>query len=77
MRVRSTGLGKTILTTHAAGMQIDPEDKKWVTLKIEATDPVHWTITAYMEGKDLRQMVWMALKNPRFLFRAILLFLRG
>lgn len=77
MRVRSTGLGKTILTTHASSLQKDPEDNKWVIMKIEATDPVHWTITAYLEGKDLRKMVGMALKNPGFLFRSFLLFLRG
>ncbi len=77
MKVRSTGLGKTELTTQASAMMNDPEDKSRLIFKIEAIEPVHWMITAFIEGKDLRKMAWMALKNPGFLFRALLIFLRG
>lgn len=77
MKMRSTGLGKTELTAHTTGLLIDPENSNRLVMKIESTEPVHWFITAILEGKDLRQMVWMALKSPRFLLKAILLFFKG
>jgi hypothetical protein len=77
MKMRSTGLGKTELTAHATDLLIDPENASRLCMKIESTEPVHWYITAFLEGKDMRQMVWMVLRKPVFLFKAFILFLKG
>lgn len=77
MKMRSTGLGKTELTAHTTDLLIDVEDSNRLVMKIESTEPVHWYITALLEGKDLRQMLGIVLKRPRFLLKAIWLFLRG
>jgi len=45
---------------------------------MEIIDPVHWTVRAFIEPKDLRQMVWMVLKNPILIVRCIkFLFSKG
>jgi hypothetical protein len=77
MKMRSTGLGKTELTAHTTDFLVDVEDGGRLVMKIESTEPVHWFITAFLYGKDLRQMIGIVLKRPRFLLKAIWLFLRG
>ncbi len=59
MRVKSTGLGKMELKCEAR--ELSQVDGSFV-LKIEAVDPVHWTITATMDPIDLAMMMRMALK---------------
>jgi len=75
--MRSTGLGKTELTAHTTDLLVDAENNSRLVMKIESTEPVHWYITAFLEGEDLRQMIGIAFKRPRFLLKAIWLFLRG
>lgn len=71
MQVQSTGLGKTVLTSHVAGLLVNNENKDYgLTLKIEATEPVHWYITCQLEGSDLRTVMKMVLK-PSVLFRVL------
>jgi hypothetical protein len=77
MKVRSTGLGKTELTAHVSEFSGNLENAQQLIMKIEATEPVHWYITAFLTGKDLRQILLMVLKKPGVIFKAIWLLLRG
>ena len=71
MLVQSTGLGKTVLTSEFAGLQINEANKEFgLDLKIEATEPVHWYITCQLSGADIRQALKMALK-PGILFKVL------
>jgi hypothetical protein len=91
MFVRSTGLGRTLLTGRiskidtttlvpatleepAAG-QTEPMR---VIMEMEITNPVHWTVRAFLDPKDLRHMVMIILTNPAFIMNALkFLFSRG
>lgn len=69
MKVNSTGLGNTTLTSHISG--IAPGDEPGgLMMKIESTEPVHWHITCRMEPSDIRAAIKMVLK-PAVLFRII------
>jgi hypothetical protein len=69
MKVNSTGLGKTTLTSHISGLA--PGDEPGVlVMKIESTEPVHWYITCRMEPRDIRTAIKMVLK-PAALFRIV------
>lgn len=71
MKVNSTGLGKTTLISHIAGLAPDDEPGG-LTMKIESTEPVHWYITCCMEPSDIRTAIKMVLK-PAVLFRIIVM----
>lgn len=66
MRVNSTGLGKTTLTSHISALR--PDDDGGLTMRIESTKPVHWQITCAMEPSDVRGAIRMVLK-PSVLLR--------
>jgi hypothetical protein len=38
---------------------------------MEILHPVHWTVRAFVDPADLRQMAWMVLKSPRLILKAI------
>lgn len=68
MRVNSTGLGKTTLTSHISALE--PGDDGGLMMKIESTKPVHWQITCQMETSDVRAAMKMVLK-PSVLLRIL------
>ena len=77
MQVQSTGLGKTMLTAHIANLIPNEESKEFgLTLKIEATEPVHWYITCRLTGADIRRTLKLAL-TPSVLFRVLKMLFQG
>ncbi|MDQ1238784.1 MAG: hypothetical protein QG577_969 [Thermodesulfobacteriota bacterium] len=77
MKVNSTGLGKTTMVAHFAELEkVEDEPQGAMTLKIEATEPVHWSIKATVGGDDLRQFARLLLR-PSNLFLALKLLCFG
>jgi hypothetical protein len=91
MFVRSTGLGRTLLSGRISKIvttslvpatleeppagQIEPMR---VLMEMEITNPVHWTVRAFLDPKDLRHMVMLILTNPAFIMNGLkFLFSRG
>jgi hypothetical protein len=73
MKIRSTGLGKTLMVADFVSITpsnikpetLEPSNEPELTrLKIEvaATAPVHWTIRIFAEPQDIRKMVRLLLK---------------
>jgi hypothetical protein len=48
----------------------DPDGGETLKLKIESSEPIHWVITATLEGADLRNFIKLLLK-PSILYYAI------
>jgi hypothetical protein len=89
MFIRSTGLGRTLLTCGVAKIEITdivpstlevPKDgqkePKRMLMTIQTTDPVAWTVRGFVEPDDLRQIIRAALK-PSVIFAAIKFLLFG
>lgn len=77
MKVNSTGLGKTTMVAHFAGLtKIDDSGTPAMILNIEATEPVHWSIKATVGGDDLRTFAKLLLK-PSILWRTLSLVFFG
>lgn len=73
MLVQSTGLGKTVLTSEFAGLEINEENKEFgLKMKIEATEPVHWYITCHLSGEDIRTAIKMAMK-PAIILKVLMM----
>lgn len=70
MKVNSTGLGKTTLTSHIS--QVAPNDEGGLLMKIEATQPVHWHITCQMDSGDVRAAIKMVLR-PSVVARVVMM----
>jgi hypothetical protein len=75
MKVRSTGLGKTLMVGDF--VSIDPSKITPATLELSnkseptrlliemgVTSPVHWRIRVFAEPRDIRKMVRLLLKPP-------------
>ncbi len=91
MFVRSTGLGRTLLRGRIAAVQtteivpatLEPSangsaEPMRMLMVMEILHPVHWTVRAFLDPADLRQMLWMIISNPAFIMRAIkFLFSKG
>ena len=91
MFVRSTGLGRTLLsgriarivTTDLVPATLEPpqngeREPTRVLMEMEITNPVHWTVGAFLDPPDLRHMVMLILTNPVFIMNALkFLFSRG
>jgi hypothetical protein len=87
MFMRSTGLGRTLLTAKVANIEattvvpstleeaqegvIEPTR---MLLVMEVVDPVHWTVRAFIDPSDLRKMVKIVLMNPLLLLKGIKFF---
>lgn len=89
MFIRSTGLGRTLLRAKVSKIEAtdlipatlerpkeNENEPKRLLMVLEIVEPVHWTVRAFVEPKDLREMILMILKHPsviwegvRFLFR--------
>ncbi len=71
MKVQSTGLGKTVMTAQFKELlNTEFEGEKVMQMTMEATEPIHWTIKAYMEPKDIRRAILMGMK-PSIMWRAL------
>ena len=68
MKVNSTGLGKTTLTSHISALETNEDGG--LLMKIEATQPVHWHITCQMQPSDIRAALKMALR-PSVVLRVV------
>jgi len=53
----------------------DPDGAQTLKLKIESSEPIHWVITASLEGADLRNFIKL-LFRPSILYYAISLMLK-
>jgi hypothetical protein len=89
MFIRSTGLGRTLLTCGVAKIEITnivpstleaPEpghnEPTRMLMTIQTTDPVNWTVRGFVEPDDLRQIIKAALK-PSVIFTAVKFLLSG
>ena len=84
MKIRSTGLGKTLLTARIGIVEptkVDPatlepsdDEPTRFLMTMEVVEPVHWTVRAFLEPGDLRRMLKLIVTRPRTLF-GVLLFL--
>jgi hypothetical protein len=87
MFMRSTGLGRTLLTAKVANIEATTvvpstleEAKAGTTeptrmlLVMEVVNPVHWTVRAFIDPSDLRKMVKIVLTNPQLLLKGIKFF---
>lgn len=91
MFVRSTGLGRTLLsgriakieTTNLVPATLEPptdgeHEPVRVLMEMEITNPVHWTVRAFLDPPDLRHMVKIILTNPAFIMAGLkFLFSKG
>jgi hypothetical protein len=89
MFIRSTGLGRTLLTCHVAKIEItdivpstlEPakdgqKEPMRMLMTIQTTDPVTWTVRGFVEPEDLRLILKAALK-PSVIITAIKFLLFG
>jgi hypothetical protein len=91
MFVRSTGLGRTLLTAKVARivatdivpstLEPPPNGTKEPTrllMELEITHPVHWTVRAFVDPPDLRMMIKHVLTHPGLILQGIkFLFSKG
>ena len=89
MYIRSTGLGRTLLTCRVAKIEVtrmvpatlkDPEEGREeperLLMTIQTTDPVKWTVRAFVEPDDLRAILRAALR-PSVVWAALKFLLFG
>lgn len=87
MFMRSTGLGRTLLTGKVANIEATTvvpstleQPKEGATepvrmlLMMEIVNPVHWTVRAFIDPSDLRKMVKIVLTNPLLMLKGIKFF---
>jgi hypothetical protein len=75
MKVNSTGLGQTTMVASFTQLFKDPNGAQTLKLKIESSEPIHWVITATLEGADLRNFIKLLFK-PSILYHAVSLMLK-
>ncbi|HVN25747.1 MAG TPA: hypothetical protein VMT71_17405 [Syntrophorhabdales bacterium] len=87
MFIRSTGLGRTLLTARVANIQttdmvpatLEPSktgatEPMRMLMVMEVVHPVHWTVRAFVDPADLRRMAKLVLTNPALILRGIKFF---
>ncbi len=87
MFIRSTGLGRTLLTARVAAIQttdmvpstLEPpgagaNEPMRMLMVMEVVHPVHWTVRAFVDPADLRRMAKLVLTNPALILRGIKFF---
>lgn len=91
MFVRSTGLGRTLLTGNIAKIvntQIIPstlelpqnghKEPMRLLMEMQITSPVNWTVRAFLDPPDVRDMIKHILSNPKLIWNAVkFLFMKG
>ncbi|MCX5811316.1 MAG: hypothetical protein NT178_02050 [Proteobacteria bacterium] len=87
MFMRSTGLGRTLLTGKVSNIfatTVVPstleEPQEGVTepvrmmMMMEIVNPVHWTVRAFLDPSDLRKIVKVIVTNPLLILKGIKFF---
>ncbi len=87
MFIRSTGLGRTLLTARVANIEttdmvpstLEPPkagaaEPMRMLMVMEVVHPVHWTVRAFVDPADLRRMAKMVLTNPGLILKGIKFF---
>ena len=87
MFIRSTGLGRTLLTARVAAIQttdmvpatLEPPkqgatEPMRILMVMEVVHPVHWTVRGFVDPADLRRMAKLVLMNPALILRGIKFF---
>ncbi len=80
MFIRSTGLGRTLLTCHVAKIEVtklvpstlelpdkdegEPDEPPRLLMTIQTTDPVNWTVRGFVEPPDLIRILKAAMTWP-------------
>jgi hypothetical protein len=91
MFVRSTGLGRTLLTGRIGKVvttTIVPSTLEEATngskepmrmlMEMEILHPVHWTVRAFLDPPDLRELIKKIITNPGLIMNGIkFLFMKG
>lgn len=91
MFVRSTGLGRTLLTGRIdkivtttvvpSTLETPPSGSKEplrLLVEVEITNPVHWTVRAFIDPPDLREMIKIILTSPGLILSCLkFLFMKG
>ncbi len=83
MYIRSTGLGRTLLTCRVAKIEVtrivpstlkEPKEGESeptrLLMTIQTTDPVSWTVRGFVEPEDLRAILKAALR-PSVIWTAL------
>ncbi len=89
MFIRSTGLGRTLLTCHVQKIEVtnivpstleapkEGENEPFrMLMTIQTTNPVTWTVRGFVEPEDLWLIVKAAM-TPKVIFTALKFFLTG
>ena len=88
MLIRSTGLGRTLLSCEVARIKtsnIVPEtlepsengqEPKRIFLTMETKAPVNWIVSIFIEPADLRRILWIIITHPWLLFSGLGLLFR-
>ena len=91
MFIRSTGLGRTLLTGRIAKIvmttvvpstleppAIGSKEPRRLLVEMEITNPVHWTVRACRDPPDLREMLKIILTSPGLILSCLkFLFMKG
>jgi hypothetical protein len=84
MFIRSTGLGRTLLTARVANIETTqvvpstlelPKDGAAEPMRMlmimQVVHPVNWTVRAFVDPSDLRHMIKVVLTHPMLILRGI------
>ena len=71
MRLKSTGLGSTELIGDLVEME---KSMTGVLMRVKINRPVDWRVRVYIQQRDLRSIIWYAIK-PRNVWFVIKFFL--
>ncbi len=84
MFIRSTGLGRTLLTARVANIEtteVVPStleaakpgaaEPMRMLMVMQVVHPVNWTVRAFVDPSDLRHMIKVVLANPALILKGI------
>ncbi len=84
MFIRSTGLGRTLLTARVANIETTEvvpstldaakpgtSEPMRMLMVMQVVHPVNWTVRAFVDPSDLRHMIKVVLTNPSLILRGI------
>jgi hypothetical protein len=87
MFMRSTGLGRTLLTGRVSNIfattvvpstleepQEGATEPVRMMMMMEIVNPVHWTVRAFLDPSDLRKIVKVIVTNPSLILKGIKFF---
>jgi hypothetical protein len=91
MFIRSTGLGRTLLSgriakivmTSVVPSTLEPpapgsREPRRLLVEMEITNPVHWTVRAFIDPPDLREMLKIIFTSPGLILSCLkFLFMKG